>query len=177
MKIIYFILIALSLASCSPERRLARLIDKHPELIKSDTVYVTVTVPADTVIITDHVTVEADSAGVSSVVGNLLNAIAGMDAPAARTVAERIIRDNVRTIVKFPSDTITYDTERVKGKVWFDSKGKMSIETVVKEYEIEVPVETNTVQPVKNMGWIERLFWIILLSAGLLYGLKKRFFA
>lgn len=38
MKSLILILISISLFSCSPEKRLARLIDNHPELIKHDTI-------------------------------------------------------------------------------------------------------------------------------------------
>lgn len=43
------IFLALALASCSPQKRLQRLLDKHPELTATDTVTVPVIVPPDTV--------------------------------------------------------------------------------------------------------------------------------
>ena len=39
IKSLIFILSIVFIVSCSPERKLARLLKKHPELIKSDTIY------------------------------------------------------------------------------------------------------------------------------------------
>ena len=52
MKHLPIILAALLLCSCSAEKRLQRLVAKHPELTRSDTITVrdTVILPADTVI-------------------------------------------------------------------------------------------------------------------------------
>jgi len=65
----YLVILLPLLFSCSAEKRLARLIKQHPELVKSDTVYKTInvispvasvdtvfktTVTKDTVVIKDH---------------------------------------------------------------------------------------------------------------------------
>ena len=39
MKVLKILLPILILASCSPEKRIARILKKHPELVKSDTVW------------------------------------------------------------------------------------------------------------------------------------------
>ena len=54
MKLIFVILIAL-LFSCSPQKRLNRLIKKYPELVKTDTIVVRDTI-RDTVNITTNLT-------------------------------------------------------------------------------------------------------------------------
>ena len=41
MKVLFPLLLVFALASCSPQKRLAKLIEKHPELVKTDTVFAT----------------------------------------------------------------------------------------------------------------------------------------
>jgi hypothetical protein len=45
----YAIAIALLLTACSPSKRMQRLLDKHPELSRVDTVTVAIPVPPDTI--------------------------------------------------------------------------------------------------------------------------------
>lgn len=45
----YAIILTVLFAACSPSKRMQRLLDKHPELSRVDTLIVTVPVPPDTV--------------------------------------------------------------------------------------------------------------------------------
>jgi hypothetical protein len=66
MKPLPILLLCLLLASCSAERRLQRLLNKHPELSRTDTLHIhdTITLPADTVwwteVVLDTLTVETE---------------------------------------------------------------------------------------------------------------------
>jgi len=70
------------LAACSPQKRLARLVDKHPELVTSDTVYqpipvIRAEVVRDTVVewATDTVTIEKENLRVDVIMDTITKKI------------------------------------------------------------------------------------------------------
>jgi len=70
------------MAACSPQKRLARLVDKHPELVTSDTVYqpipvIRAEVVRDTVVewATDTVTIEKENLRVDVIMDTITKKI------------------------------------------------------------------------------------------------------
>lgn len=85
------------LASCSPEKRLAKLVNRHPELVTSDTVYqpipvIRAEVVRDTVVefTTDTVTIENERLRVDVVVDTVTKKIYVVGKCKADTVIVRV---------------------------------------------------------------------------------------
>ena len=143
-KIIYILLLSI-LFSCSPQKRLKRLVRKHPELITVDTIVV-----RDTIRDTINITTELVK----------LDTIFSLDEVHDTIV---ITKDNLT--VRYYHDTV-HDKIYISGEcdtLWIE----VPYERVV---EYKVPCETIDVR--KSVSWWYWL-WIILLALGLLYTVKE----
>lgn len=107
--------LTLLLFSCSPQKRLARLVSRHPELVRTDTVVVrdTVLLPADTLVkwretsftVYDTVTVENEKQVVKWVrvpTGSPCDTAAMVAHIFAATKPDTVVRE-----VRIPCDTVS----------------------------------------------------------------------
>jgi len=161
MKYFIFISTLLVLASCSPQRRLARLVEKHPELVRTDTVWTTVTVPADTIRITEMVYLKADSAEIRLITDSLFALIDSttLSLPAARETVYKYLTRVVPGAVTLPTDTMFISDGKGSVEVWFDGdqlKGRF----IRKGFDIDVPAEVTNIEPVRN---VLRWYWLVIL--------------
>lgn len=145
MKLIFVILIAL-LFSCSPQKKLNRLIKKYPELVKTDTILVRDTI-RDTINITTNLT-RVDTVFSFSQVFDTIT----------------ITKDNLT--VRYYHDTV-YDKVYISGEcdtIWVE----VPYEKIV---EYKIPCDKVIVE--KAVSW---WYWfiIIMLILGVLYLVKKR---
>jgi hypothetical protein len=158
MKTKFFVIIAIGvlLASCSPEKRLARMIDKHPDLFKEKTVLVAI---HDTIIEKDTIYLER------VVHDTMFNRIPGKESNLLLDTDE--FKTTVEIVPEFKKDSET-------GKVRIVERVK--IETVVKEKRIikratvpivqTVPVKVTVPKPIITKR-TPRWAWF-MLSANLL---------
>lgn len=155
-------LAGLLLTSCTPQKRLANLLKKHPELVKTDTVWTEVTIPPDTVYLETMVYLGADTARVNLLVDSILatfkdNSWLTLPEEGRSTPREAItslITRNAPTLVVWPSDTITVEDEGVKAQISFSKDGKARFRVIDKGETLKVPVEVNTVKVPFKIPWL-----------------------
>lgn len=155
-------LAGLLLTSCTPQKRLANLLKKHPELVKTDTVWTEVTIPPDTVYLETMVYLGADTARVNLLVDSILATFKdnswlivpeeGRSTP--REAITSLITRNAPTLVVWPSDTITVEDEGVKAQISFSKDGKARFRVIDKGETLKVPVEVNTVKVPFKIPWL-----------------------
>lgn len=142
-KLLYIFLIAL-LFSCSPQKRLNRLIKKHPELVKTDTILVRDTI-RDTINVTTDLT-RVDTIFSFSQVFDTIT----------------ITKDNLT--VRYYHDTV-YDKVYISGEcdtIWVE----VPYEKIV---EYKVPCDNVVVE--ENIQW---WYWLLLLLLILIAGWTSR---
>lgn len=143
MKLIFVILIAL-LFSCSPQKRLNRLIKKHPELVKIDTIVV-----RDTIRDTINVTTELVKIDTIFSLNKIHDTIT-------------ITKDNLT--IRYYHDTV-YDNVYISGEcdtIWIE----VPFEKIV---EYKVPCDNVVVE--ENIQW---WYWLLLLLLFLIAGWTSR---
>ena len=143
MKLIFVILIAL-LFSCSPQKRLNRLIKKHPELVKTDTIVVRDTI-RDTVNITTNLT-RVDTIFSFNQVFDTIT----------------ITKDNL---------TVRYYHDTVHDKVYISGECDTIWVEVPYERIVEYKVPCNTASVEENIKW---WYWVLLLLLFLIAGWTSR---
>lgn len=164
--------IAMSLASCTPQQRLNRLLKKHPDLIKHDTVFIDTTVTRAEVKKDTAKLVNKDVSKVDSIVYLLIH-----DTIIAKDLSSQI--KNYIINRQCLLDTLRMDLAN-GGYVKVYQEGdqvKCEIFEPEEKTELSIPVTVNTVQPIKeswlesNYGW---LLWIILVIAFIALLLSRR---
>ena len=142
-KLFYISLIVL-LFSCSPQKRLNRLIKKHPELVKIDTIVVRDTI-RDTVNITTNLT-RVDTIFSFSQVFDTIT----------------ITKDNL---------TVRYYHDTVHDKVYISGECDTIWVEVPFEKIVEYKVPCNTASVEENIKW---WYWVLLLLLFLIAGWTSR---
>jgi hypothetical protein len=154
-------LAGLLLTSCSPSKRLNRLLKNHPELVKTDTVWSEVTIPADTIDLEAMVPLKADTSRVNLLVDSILSVLGdrstlnlpeeGRSTP--REAITSLITRNAPTLVVWPTDTLEVEDEGIKAQISFSRDGKARFRIIDKGQTIKVPVEVNTVKAPFRVPW------------------------
>ncbi len=160
-----FLLMALSIlvvfsVSCSPEKRLARLLKKHPELIKTDTVWQTVTLPPDTLIFTQMVYLQLDTGRLRAITDSIYALIdsSTLNLPTGqKEVVYSYLKKVVPGAIRFPSDTFQIDDGDLSVKAWFEGN-TLQGRFIRKTTSIEVPVQVNSVKAKRAISW----WWLIV---------------
>jgi hypothetical protein len=142
-KLFYISLIVL-LFSCSPQKRLNRLIKKHPELVKIDTIVVRDTI-RDTVNITTNLT-RVDTIFSFNQVFDTIT----------------ITKDNL---------TVRYYHDTVHDKVYISGECDTIWVEVPFEKIVEYKVPCNTASVEENIKW---WYWVLLLLLFLIAGWTSR---
>lgn len=145
MKILFVILLAF-LFSCSPQKRLNRLIKKHPELVKVDTIVV-----RDTIRDTINVTTELVKLDTIFSLNEIHDTIT-------------ITKDNL---------TIRYYHDTIHDSIYISGECDTIFVKVPYERIVEYKVPCDKVIVKKGISW---WYWfiIIMLILGILYLVKKR---
>lgn len=141
----------LLLFSCSPQKRLENLLEKHPELAMADTITIHDTVPVPG-------PVELDT------VLKPVYAVPGTEAEA---------RDLVARIKSFYGDSIAVFTNDIKTTVYFHDNGNIGIKSTytpkkpaVRTRIIRVPyIKYQVVKEEKKTDWTWFLMWFMLGAA------------
>lgn len=157
--IVYFLglfwLMSLMILSCSPERKLNRLLKKHPELIKSDTI------KKDTLL--DVPLIKDSAAFVAPLDTVAVDSLTNHFAGRVDSLILDSINRGVKNILKTASD---FDTTIKTGKVKYRIKKKngiIKIETEIKPDSIPFtyPQVVNNVTAEYIPAWHEKaLMWI-----------------
>lgn len=166
--ILFFLaLLCLSLFSCTPEgkhrrseRKLARLVEKNPKLVKTDTVWrdTTAMVPK----ISDSVRVETpvDTAAVDSLTDHFKTSV--------DSVTLDSLNKGFKSILRRAGDidtTIDNGTTRVRIKKK-NGITDIAIEVQPPPVKMKVPVIVNTVQPIQQLKFHERILYLITNKIG-----------
>jgi hypothetical protein len=175
------LMMAIMVAACSPEQRLARLVKKNPQLVQMDTGFVNITVQADSV--SDSLTFNRGP--IASDVDSLTDKFTGK---VSGPVLDSLNKGFKELLKKGDIDTtITTD----KGKFSIVSKnGRTTINATLQPepFDTLVPVVINTVNPPAVNNIFDRftlkiahklefwLFIIILLYIGYRVA-KNKFFS
>lgn len=171
-------LIGLLLASCSPQRRLNRLLKKHPELVRTDTAWGKVTIPPDTVFLETMVYLKADTPRVNLLVDSILAVLGdqstlvlpeeGRSTP--REAITSLITRNAPTLVVWPTDTLEVEDDGIKAQISFSPEGKARFRVIDKGQTIKVPTTVTTVKAPFRVPW-----WVVVgLFILTLWGLMRR---
>ncbi len=175
MKYLLLSLTILCLA-CSPQRRLARLVEKHPELIKTDTVFTTVTIPPDTITVTEAITLTADTSRLRAITDSLFLLVAqhpdtGVKAAeSAREVVYRYLTRVVPGSVSLPTDTMYVSDDDASVEIWFEGmelKGRF----IRKRINMDVPTHVHNIRPADKVP-----VWVIVTLMAASFYVGGRFF-
>ena len=145
MRNFIFILSILFLFSCSPQKRLNRIVRKHPELVKTDTIVVRDTI-RDTISVTTEL-VKLDTIFSLSEIHDTIT----------------ITKDNL---------TIRYYYDTVHDKVYISGECDTIFLEVPYEKIVEYKVPCESIVVEENIKWWYWL-WLILATLGFLYSAKE----
>ena len=167
MKLIPYI-IAIGLLSCSPQKRLNRLVQKHPHLIQNDTIVIhdTFTIEStkfDTIIKTNQ-----DLSGVDSVLNNFKNKLDSV----TKVEMSKEIKYYI-TQRKSIEDTIKHFHKDLIVLIWEDENGiNVNVEKPQQDIvrEILVPVEKYNIT--NDYSFVKWLVVLLILGMGLVVFLR-----
>lgn len=154
------LLLAVLVTACTPQQRLNRLLRKHPELTRTDTVFTTVTIPADTLVVTQPITLDADTVRLRAITDSLFHLLTQhpdtsvKGAQTARDVVYEYLTRVVPGAVQFPADTFVYYDGSLRVDMWFDG-GDFKGRVVRKEESVEVPTAVHSVTAKRGVAlWV-----------------------
>lgn len=176
MKHFTLIMLALCLAACSPQKRLNRLLRNHPELIQTDTVFTTVTIPPDTITVTETITLTADTTRLRAITDSLFLLVGqhpdtGVKVQqSAREVVYKYLTRVVPGSVSLPTDTMYVSDDDASVEIWFEGmelKGRF----IRKRMDMDVPTHVHNIRPVHKVP-----VWLIVTLMAASFYVGGRFF-
>jgi len=164
-----FFLWLFGLCACSPEKRLARIVKKHPELVKSDTIekIIEISIPE----IEIDTSKEINPIYIKSLLETIEKYSKGIDSPKGVELKREVI--NIVNNVSLIKDTMSFTEDGVLVKLW-QHNGRVNLKIFKPEEkkEVKVPVTVNTIQPAiesKKFNWVAFI-------AGLCSGIALSYF-
>lgn len=155
-------MLAMSLASCTPQQRLNRLLKKHPELVKHDTVFIEKTITIAEVKADTGKKVNTNVAGVDSIIQHYTQLLDSAN-------ANRLTTEIKNYIINRPclEDTLRLDLKNGGYIKVFQENGEIKLKLFEPAQEIKIPCPTvvNSVTQTKDSFLDRAVFkwlWFVL---------------
>lgn len=161
--------------SCTPEKRLARLVKKHPELVQKDTIWNDTTIYIQSKNLSGYIKIQTNFDSLLNVYDSLVNSYHKKDTSGVIKINE--IRKYIVNY-KILNDTIIDDSLGVVFKIWQQGKYlRYSIKINEDSLKLKYATQANSVNPINEVNvlkWYHYLtcFLVFLLFVLIIYLLK-----